>query len=292
MPADLRATRRSSMPVCRRAATRRCSFMDGPAGEAPWPSVDRARASIHQPHLVPASARKRFARLSPSWGPCFASHPTSFTPTPQSGRLGPPRSALYNATTTSALLFRLHTRQCARRVFPSPSTARFSRRANARITDRIVTVSPSQQRDIVSACHRRQRKRPSCPGLDLEICSTARASPAYLQSHARRRSDDIVVGSIGRMVAIRFADADARSLATAQSEAATCHRGDGHASRHRVIIGQLRSARVHHLDGSMIFRVYATIDICAVVAQRERPLPSSRRRQRESPRRLLRWAAC
>lgn len=258
-----------------------------PAGETPLAPLMIARSgvAIHQPHLVPrisiANDLRAFAALVAA---VFRQSPdVVHTHTAKAGALGRLAALLYNATRRRRRrCFVVHTYHG--NVFegyfhPLVSHGiRLIERALGLVTDRIVTVSPSQQRDIVERfAIAAKTKTAIVPlGLDLEPLLQLPAHPPHtFRAMLDIGPDDVVVGSLGRMVAIKDLPTLVRAFALATERNPTLRlviAGDGPMRPAiEALVGQLQMGKRVHCLGWIddLSRLYATIDICALSSLNE-----------------------
>jgi glycosyltransferase involved in cell wall biosynthesis len=258
-----------------------------PAGEAPLAavSIGLGIAAVQQPHLVPrislVNDLRAFGALVAA---IFRQSPdVVHTHTAKAGALGRLAALLYNSTRRRRRrCFVVHTYHG--NVFegyfhPVANRAiRLTERALALATDRIVTVSPSQQRDIVERFAIAAKPKTAIVrlGLDLEsLLQLPAQCPASFRAALDVEPDDIVVGSFGRMVAIKDLPTLVRAFALAlqrNPKLQLVMAGDG-PMRPAVeaLVEQLRIGKRVHLLGwtDDLPRLYATIDICALASLNE-----------------------
>lgn len=257
------------------------------AGEAPLAplAIARSIATIQQPHLVPrisiVNDLRAFVALVAAM---FRQSPdVVHTHTAKAGALGRLAAFLYNATRRRPRrCFVVHTYHG--NVFegyfhPLVGRAiRLTERALGLVTDRIVTVSPSQQRDIVERFAIADKTKTAIVrlGLDLEpLLQLPAHHPQTFRAMLGADPDDVIVGSIGRMVAIKDLRTLVRAFALAierNPKLRLLIAGDG-PMRPAIesLVEELRiGKRVHHLGWTDdLPRLYATIDICALASLNE-----------------------
>ena len=258
-----------------------------PAGEAPLAPllISTSIATIHQTHLVPrispANDLRAFVALVAA---VFRQSPDVIhTHTAKAGALGRLAALLYNATRRRRRrCFVVHTYHG--NVFEGyfhpivGGAIRFVERTLGLVTDRIVTVSLSQQRDIVERFAIAAKGKTSIVplGLDLDALLQLPAHhPHTFRAALGINPDDIVVGSIGRMVAIKDLPTLIRAFAVALQRNPKLRlviAGDGPMRPAiEALVEQLRiGTRVHHLGWTDdLPRLYATIDMCALSSLNE-----------------------
>ena len=156
---------------------------------------------------------------------------------------------------------------------------RTAERALARVTDCIVTISPSQRRDIVERFHVAPPARVvTIPlGLDLDalLNAPAVATAPTLRDALSIPAGDFVVGFVGRFVAIKDLGTLVNAFGQVVREVPHAHlllAGDG------PIRGELQRAaaaagvaeRVHFLGWTEdLVSVYAAMDVCALTSLNE-----------------------
>jgi glycosyltransferase involved in cell wall biosynthesis len=258
-----------------------------PVGEAPLTPLLIARSivTIHQPHLVPrispANDLRAFVALVAA---VFRQSPdVVHTHTAKAGALGRLAALLYNATRRRRrrcfVVHTYHGNLFEGYFHPVVGGAiRLVERTLGLVTDRIVTVSLSQQRDIVERFGIAAKGKTAIVPLGLDLDALLQL-PAH-HPHTFRATlgidpDDIVVGSIGRIVAIKDVPTLIRAFALAIQRSPKLRlviAGDGPMRPAiEALVEELRiGKRVHHLGWTDdLLRLYATIDICALSSLNE-----------------------
>jgi glycosyltransferase involved in cell wall biosynthesis len=162
----------------------------------------------------------------------------------------------------------------------SPATnvaVRLTERVLARMTDRVVTISPAQRDDIVTRFRIAAAERTSIVPLGLDLEHLARLDP--LAPHLRRAfgipEQALVVGYVGRFVAIKDLATLVRAfarVAAARPDAMLLLVGDGPVRPEiEALVAELSLQKQVHLAGWIedLAPLYATIDICALSSLNE-----------------------
>jgi glycosyltransferase involved in cell wall biosynthesis len=154
---------------------------------------------------------------------------------------------------------------------------RFAERTLARVTDRVVTISPAQHDDIVTRFGIAPAARTVVVPLGLDLDRLARLDP--LAPHLRHRfgiaERALVVGYVGRFVAIKDLPTLVRAfarVAAVRPEAVLLLVGDGPLRPDiEALIAALSLQRQVRLAGWIddLPPLYATIDICALSSLNE-----------------------
>jgi glycosyltransferase involved in cell wall biosynthesis len=204
------------------------------------------------------------------------------THTAKAGTLGRVAACLFNMTRPRrrrcVVVHTFHGHVLTGYFHPALSVGvRVAERALARITDRIVTISPAQRDDIVSRFRIAGAARTSVVPLGLDLEHLARLEPgaAHLRQQFGIPDTALVVGYAGRFVAIKdlatLVHAFAR-VAAQRPEAVLLLAGDGpcraeiEALAARLML-QPQVRLVGWIDD--LARLYATIDICALSSLNE-----------------------
>jgi glycosyltransferase involved in cell wall biosynthesis len=154
---------------------------------------------------------------------------------------------------------------------------RAGERILARITDRVVTLSPAQRDDIVTRFRVAAAARTTVVPLGLDLDRLARLDPLSPNLRHRFGIPDraLVVGYVGRFVAIKDLPTLVRAfarVAAVRAEAVLLLAGDG-PSRPEIeaLIAALSLQKQAHLTGWIedLAPLYATIDICALASLNE-----------------------
>ena len=154
---------------------------------------------------------------------------------------------------------------------------RLTERTLARITDQIVTISPSQRDDIVTRFRIAPAARTAVVplGLDLEHLARLDSQAPNLRKLFGFTERAVVVGYIGRFVAIKDLPTLVRAfacVATQQPDAVLLLVGDGPARAEvESLVASLGLQGQVHLPGWIedLAPLYATIDICALSSLNE-----------------------
>ncbi len=204
------------------------------------------------------------------------------THTAKAGALGRVAALLYNATrrpSRRAVVVHTFHGHVLRGYFgPAANRAvRAAERALARVSDRIIAISPAQRTDLVEVLRiAPARKVVMVPlGLDLDALERTPDRGTRLRHEARFPDDAVVCGYVGRLVPIKHADLLIRAFAEVhgrQPHARLLVVGDGEC---RVdlerLVGEL------NLTGSVRFigwqtnliDVYGAMDVVALTSRNE-----------------------
>lgn len=204
------------------------------------------------------------------------------THTAKAGALGRVAAVVYNATRRRSrraiVIHTFHGHVFEGYFSPTMNTLiRMTERRLAGISDRIITISGRQQRDIVE----RFRIAPAAKtlavplGLDLDELFALEPGAPSMREDIGATATDIVVGFAGRMVAVKDLPTLVRAFARAAEQVPHLHlalAGDG-PERERVadLVRQLGiDARVHFLGWvDDLCRYQATIDLCVLSSLNE-----------------------
>lgn len=146
-------------------------------------------------------------------------------------------------------------------------------RALARVSDRIVTISPRQRADIVS----RYRIAPDARvatiplGLDLKTLLALTAAGSGLRDELQIPRDAVVVGFVGRLVPIKDPHTLVRAFARARERCPNLYlllAGDGQLRASTLVVADTCGVRDHVRSigwwNGPLERLYETIDVCAL----------------------------
>jgi glycosyltransferase involved in cell wall biosynthesis len=147
----------------------------------------------------------------------------------------------------------------------------------ARISDRIITISPRQQHDIVERFAVAPAAKTSMVplGLDLDALLSLGDDVPGLRESIGASADDVIVGYVGRMVPVKdlytLIRAFAQALALVPSLRLVLAGGGTDRTEIEILVGELGIAgRVHFLGWiSDLAGFYATIDIFALSSLNE-----------------------
>jgi glycosyltransferase involved in cell wall biosynthesis len=204
------------------------------------------------------------------------------THTAKAGALGRLTAGLFNITRPRRrrclVVHTFHGHVLTGYFRPATNVAiRLAERALATITDRVVTLSPAQRDDIVTRFGIAAASRTTVVPLGLDLEHLARLDPPA--PHLRRRfgipDGSLVVGYVGRLVAIKDLDTLIRAfarVAAKRPDAVLLLAGDG--PLRPDIDAQVAALGLHqqvHLAGWIedLAPLYATIDICALSSLNE-----------------------
>ena len=204
------------------------------------------------------------------------------THTAKAGTLGRVAACLFNMTRPRrrrcVVVHTFHGHVLTGYFGPTMNVAvRLAERTLARITDRVVTISPAQRHDIVTRFNIADAARTAVVplGLDLERLARLDSSAAHLRCQLGIPERALVVGYVGRFVAIKdlatLVHAFAR-VAAQQPEAVLLLVGDGPLRAEiDALVAALALQKRVHLVGWIddLAPVYATIDICALSSLNE-----------------------
>jgi glycosyltransferase involved in cell wall biosynthesis len=204
------------------------------------------------------------------------------THTAKAGTLGRLAAALFNLTRSRRrrclVVHTFHGHVLTGYFGPAMNVAvRLVERTLARITDRVVTISPAQREDIVTRFRIAAAARTTVVPLGLDLDRLARLDPSA--PHLRRQlgipEQAFVVGYVGRFVAIKdlatLVHAFAR-VAAARTDAVLLLVGDG-PLRPEIegLVASLSLRDQVRLAGWIddLAPLYATIDVCALSSLNE-----------------------
>jgi glycosyltransferase involved in cell wall biosynthesis len=204
------------------------------------------------------------------------------THTAKAGTLGRVAACLFNITRPRRrrclVVHTFHGHVLTGYFRPATNAAvRLVERALARVTDRVVTISPRQYDDIVTRFRIADAARTTVVPLGLDLDRLARLGP--LAPHLRGRfgmpERAVIVGYAGRFVAIKDLATLVRAfarVASARPDARLLLAGDG-PLRPEIdgLIAALSLQTQVHLAGWIddLAALYATIDICALSSLNE-----------------------
>jgi glycosyltransferase involved in cell wall biosynthesis len=204
------------------------------------------------------------------------------THTAKAGALGRMAAGLFNITRPRrrrCLVVHTFHGHVLTGYFPPATNAavRLAERLLARITDRVVTISPAQRDDIVTRFRIAAAARTTVVPLGLDLEDLARLDPRA--PHLRRRfgipERALVVGYVGRFVAIKDLETLVRAfarVAAKRPDAALLLVGDGPLrSEIEALVAALGLQSQVHLAGWIeeLAPLYATIDVCALSSLNE-----------------------
>jgi glycosyltransferase involved in cell wall biosynthesis len=204
------------------------------------------------------------------------------THTAKAGTLGRIAACLFNATRRRRrrclVVHTFHGHVLAGYFGPATNVAvRLAERTLARITDRVVTLSPAQRDDIVTRFGIADAARTTVVPLGLDLDHLARLDPAA--PHLRRQlgisERALVIGYVGRFVAIKdlatLVHAFAR-VARKRPDAVLLLVGDGPVRPEiESLVASLGLQKHVHVPGWIedLAPLYATMDICALSSLNE-----------------------
>jgi len=204
------------------------------------------------------------------------------THTAKAGTLGRVAACLFNITRPRRrrclVVHTFHGHVLTGYFGPAANAAvRLAERTLARVTDRVVTISPAQREDIVTRFGIAPADRTVIVplGLDLDRLARIDVSAPHLRRQFEVRDGAPVVGYAGRFVAIKDLPTLIRAfarLAAEQPDATLLLAGDGPARADVealvTALGLQRQVRMAGwIDDLALF--YATIDICALSSLNE-----------------------
>ena len=160
---------------------------------------------------------------------------------------------------------------------PTNVAVRLAERTLARVTDRVVTVSPAQRDDIVTRFRIAAAARTTVVPLGLDLDRLARLDPQapHLRRQFRIPERALVVGYVGRFVAIKDLETLVRAFARVAAErpdAVLLLVGDGPLRPEvEALVAAFSLQKQVHLAGWIddLAALYATIDICALSSLNE-----------------------
>jgi glycosyltransferase involved in cell wall biosynthesis len=204
------------------------------------------------------------------------------THTAKAGTLGRLAAFTFNSTRTrrrrSLVVHTFHGHVLAGYFRPTTNLlVRLAERSLAKITDRIVTISSAQRRDIVNRFRiAPERRTVTIPlGLDLEPLLSQPQSQPTLRGQLGLGMDDPVIGYVGRFVPIKDLPTLIRAFAIVVRhvpDAWLVLVGDGPIRPELESLVQRMNlgGRVRFLGWSNdLLLIYATIDICALSSLNE-----------------------
>ena len=204
------------------------------------------------------------------------------THTAKAGTLGRLAALLYNLTRSRRrrclVVHTFHGHVLSGYFGPATSAAvRLTERCLARITDRIVTISPAQRDDIVGRFRIAAAAQTAIVplGLDLDRLMRLDAHAPNLRRQLNISADALVVGYVGRLVPIKDLPTLVRAfsrVAAARADAVLLLVGDGpiRAEIDALVAALGRGTQVRAagwIEG--LAPLYATIDICALASRNE-----------------------
>jgi glycosyltransferase involved in cell wall biosynthesis len=204
------------------------------------------------------------------------------THTAKAGTLGRLAAAAFNVTRPRRrrclVVHTFHGHVLSGYFGPAANLAvRLAERTLARLTDRIVTISPAQHEDIVNRFRIAAAARTAVVPLGLDLERLARLDPQapHLRGQLGIPDGALVVGFIGRFVAIKDLPTLVRAfaiVAAARPDAVLLLVGDGpvRAEVDALVTALELEARVR-LPGWIedLAPLYATIDVCALSSLNE-----------------------
>lgn len=204
------------------------------------------------------------------------------THTAKAGALGRVAALLYNATRRpgrrAVVVHTFHGHVMQGYFGPVANRAvRTAERALARVSDRIIAISPAQQSDLVEVFRiAPARKVVMVPlGLDLDALERTPDRGGRLRHEAGFPDDAVVCGYVGRLVPIKHADLLIRAFAEVygrQPRARLLVVGDGEC---RVdlerLVGELNLTRSVRFIGwqTNLIDVYGAMDVVALTSRNE-----------------------
>jgi glycosyltransferase involved in cell wall biosynthesis len=204
------------------------------------------------------------------------------THTAKAGALGRVAAAVFNLTQPRrrrcVVVHTFHGHVLTGYFRPAMNVAvRLAERALARITDRVVTLSPSQRDDIVNRFRIATAAHIAVVplGLDLEHLACLQPGAPHLRQQFGIPERALVVGYVGRFVAIKDLPTLVRAFARVvaqRPDAVLLLVGDGeNRAEISALVAALTLQKQVHLVGWIddLTRLYATIDICALSSLNE-----------------------
>lgn len=204
------------------------------------------------------------------------------THTAKAGTLGRVAACLFNMTRPRrrrcVVVHTFHGHVLTGYFGPTMNVAvRLAERTLARITDRVVTISPAQRHDIVTRFNIADAARTMVVplGLDLERLARLDSGAAHLRGPLGIPERALVVGFVGRFVAIKDLATLVRAFARVSAQrpdAVLLLVGDGPLRAEiDALVAALALQKQVHLVGWIedVAPVHATIDICALSSLNE-----------------------